>query len=428
MRVVSTASGDAELVAGLDWCDVLVVQGWSLAATGVRVPDRVCLVADLYDPMHLEQLEQGYEAGSPEGRAVAVTDTAAVLNQQMLRGDFFLCASERQRHFWLGHLAALGRVNPMTYDADPTLRALLAVVPFGIPSAPPPPGDPAIRGVLPGVDAADPVILWGGGVYNWLDPLTLVRAVAALRSRVPDVRLVFMGLRHPNPEVPEMRMAAATRALADSLGLTGSTVIFNEGWVPYEERHRFLMDADVAVSTHLHHVETEFSYRTRVLDYLWAGVPVVCTGGDAVSDLVARESLGLVVPPGDVDALEGALHRLLTDAEFADGCRRNIAGVRPSLTWSAAAAPLVDWCASPQRAPDRDRPPGPPLTVTPRTGWRRDLPRLRRLLARRRPPPRRTAHPIAPPPPLNLSRFTVLVAFHRRWSGVARQVRRSATA
>ena len=38
------------------------------------------------------------------------------------RGDFFLCARDKQRDFWLGQLAAVGRVNPVTYDADETLR------------------------------------------------------------------------------------------------------------------------------------------------------------------------------------------------------------------------------------------------------------------------------------------------------------------
>ena len=60
-----------------------------------------------------------------------------MLNTQLERGDFFLCASERQRHFWLGHLTALGRLTPSLYDNDPTVRSLLAVAPFGLPGKPP---------------------------------------------------------------------------------------------------------------------------------------------------------------------------------------------------------------------------------------------------------------------------------------------------
>src|SRR5262249_54798831 len=163
---------------------------------------------------------------------------------QLLRGDFFVCASEKQRDFWLGHLAALGRINRATYDADPTMRRLIDVAPFGIPEVPPPAGRPTIRGTMPGIGINDRVILWGGGVYNWFDPCSLVRAVDRVRRQHPNVRLVFMGGTHPNPEVPSMRVAAQATSLADDLGLTDRHVFFNAGWVPYDERHRFLLAAD----------------------------------------------------------------------------------------------------------------------------------------------------------------------------------------
>ena len=48
--------------------------------------------------MHLEQLEQGRELPLATWER-QVADATAVLNEQLDRGDFFLCASERQRHF-----------------------------------------------------------------------------------------------------------------------------------------------------------------------------------------------------------------------------------------------------------------------------------------------------------------------------------------
>ena len=60
-------------------------------------------------------------------------DCVAALNRQLSRADLVLAASRRQRDLWLGHLAALGRVNPVTYDDDHHLGALLRVVPFGLP-------------------------------------------------------------------------------------------------------------------------------------------------------------------------------------------------------------------------------------------------------------------------------------------------------
>ncbi len=59
------------------------------------------------------------------------------MNRQLAAGDFFLCASDRQRLFYLGQLATLGRINPANYEQDPHLERLLAVVPFGLDATPP---------------------------------------------------------------------------------------------------------------------------------------------------------------------------------------------------------------------------------------------------------------------------------------------------
>jgi len=362
-----------------EWCDVLLFQGWFLTGRPFLLSSTKVVIADIYDPLHLEQLEQARDEGEKR-RVELVAEAVGVLNEQLIRGDFFLCASEKQRDFWLGQLSALGRVNPRTYDEDGTLRSLIAVVPFGISDAAPAPTRPALKGVLPGIGLDDKVILWGGGIYNWFDPLTLLHAVDRLRRRVPNVRLFFMGLKHPNPDIPEMRMAVAARALSDELGLTGTHVFFNEGWVEYEDRQNYLLEADVGVSTHIDHLETAMSFRTRILDYLWASLPVVCTAGDSLADLVESEGLGLTVPSGDVDGLESALFRLLDDEGFRKGCVENVARVTPGLLWSQGLRPLVEFCRAPRRAPDlldadathhlrRDLAPG----RRGRAGWRDDL-------------------------------------------------------
>ncbi|HUQ40260.1 MAG TPA: glycosyltransferase [Acidimicrobiales bacterium] len=360
------------------WCDVIVFQGFLMHEYPFLRTSSKVVVVDIYDPFHLEQLEQGRDHGE-EFRRDVVHSSTTVLNEQLLRGDFFMCASTKQRDFWLGQLAALGRVNARTYDEDETLESLITVVPFGVSDVAARHTRPAIKGVIPGIGPDDKVILWGGGIYNWFDPLTLIRAVARLRERRPDARLFFLGLKHPNPNVPEMRMAVAARSLADELGVTGTHVFFNEDWVAYEDRQNYLLEADIGVSTHLDHVETAFSFRTRILDYLWAALPIVATRGDALADLIETERLGIAVPPGDVEALEDALFRLLDDEEMAALCRKNVARVAPQFAWARVLAPLVEFCRAPRRAPDLLDPEAAALMrrelgVRRRTrSWRHDL-------------------------------------------------------
>ncbi|MGH3517120.1 MAG: glycosyltransferase [Haloechinothrix sp.] len=349
-----SAARRRDLTEPIDWADIVILQGHVLEMAPALRADhsRQIVVCDLYDPMHLELLEQGKDAPD-DRRAADLIGVTKVLDAQLARGDFFLCASQRQRHFWLGHLAAIGRLSPRLYDADPTTQSLLSVVPFGLSADPPQRTGPGLRATLDGISETDHVILWAGGVYSWFDPLTLVRAVDELRQRRADVRLVFLGMRHPNPEVGEMSIGAQTVRLADSLGLTGKHVFFNEHWVPYAERQNWLLDADCGVTTHFEHVETTFAFRTRVLDYLWAGLPILTTDGDSFADLVRAEGLGVVVPATDVGALADALEKALYDTEFAAACTERIAEVAARFAWPRALAPLVDFCRDPRPAADR---------------------------------------------------------------------------
>src|SRR5690606_1008136 len=127
----------------------------------------------------------------------------------------------------------------------------------------------------------------------------------------PEVKLYFLGTKHPHPGVPEMKIVSDSRALAQELGVADTNVFFNSSWVDYRDRGNYLAEADLGVSTHHSHIETTFSFRTRILDYLWAELPMVVTEGDHFAELVEERGLGRAVPAGDVDALASAIDDLL---------------------------------------------------------------------------------------------------------------------
>jgi glycosyltransferase involved in cell wall biosynthesis len=346
--LVAVAPGDERAFRPHErWAEVVLFQGYGMSQfPSLRRSDRY-LVADVYDPMHLEMLEQGREL-PPATWALRVAAARDTLDDQLRRADLVLCASERQRLFYLGHLAALGRINPATYGGDPDLRGLLDLMPFGLdPVAPE--STSALRGVVPGFDATSKILIWGGGLYSWFDPLSLIRAVAALSAERDDVRLFFLGTRHPG--VDEMGIVREAFELARELGVEGTAVVFNDTWVPYADRGGYLLDADAGVSTHHIHIETTFAFRTRILDYLWAGLPMVVTDGDGFADLVRDEELGIVVPGNDVAALTAALAEVL-DEDRAVVFRANVDRVRGDFTWPVVLGPLRAFVADPHHAAD----------------------------------------------------------------------------
>jgi glycosyltransferase involved in cell wall biosynthesis len=338
-ELVVYAPGDArqlsEVVAGAD----AVVSPVLPAAVVQRArPSVARWIFDLYDPEPLESLELLTERPRLEAglrhRLLLDRVTAA-----LRAGDAFVCASERQRDLWLGALMAAGRLTQEAHEADPSGRALIDVVPFGLPRDPPiPVPGVGMRGRWAGIGSDDEIVLWAGGIWDWLDPITAIEAIDLLRRDRPGVRLVFLGAGRPGGQ-STMPAEERARKRVDGLGLRTSHVVFNNGWVPYEQRGTYLLEADVGVSTHLDHVEGRYSFRTRILDHVWAGLPTVATGGDSMSEIVEAAGAGLTVGYRNAAGLAAALDQVLARgrASYAD----RFPALRERFAWQIAAAPLV---------------------------------------------------------------------------------------
>jgi len=312
-------------------------------------------VVDAYIPSPTEGL--AYYASRPLDEQTAVQRAnTAMLGRIFTRGDLFLCANERQRDLYLGVLAALGRLNPLTYAHDHTLHDLVALVPFGLPAEPPQRTRALVRGVVIPADAR--LLVWGGGIWDWLDPLTLLRALPEVMRAQPDTYLYFPGPCHPDAErVPDMAMHQRAVALTHELGLEAH-VIYGD-WVPHAERANYLLEADLGLSLHYPGVETRYAYRTRLLDYIWAGLPMVVTAGDALSELVAQRALGTVVPPEDPARLADAILALLDEGDARAARAPAFAATAQTLTWDRVAQPLLAFCRAPRLAADKGTLPQP---------------------------------------------------------------------
>jgi glycosyltransferase involved in cell wall biosynthesis len=200
--------------------------------------------------------------------------------------------------------------------------------------------------------------------------------VAKVHETHPRVRLFFMGTRHPNPLVHPMRMVDRAAELAEDMGLKDRVVFFND-WVPYVERGSYLLEADIGLSLHLDHLETHFAFRTRLLDCIWAHLPMVVTGGDTLADAVQSYDLGHVVDVADVDGIAKAIGALLDEP----GARRRRAtsfeAANARFCWERAVGPLLEFARAPHRAADVEWATEPPRTLAgkARAAWQRGGPK-----------------------------------------------------
>lgn len=316
--------------------DVVVVQTLPsprlLLAAARRAPR---LVVDLLAPLALEALET--HAGGGERREV-VRWRAREMVGHLAVADLVLCTNERQRDLLVGAALAAGLLGGAEGAAP--LHERIAVVPHGLD----PRRAPARPSRLRTGDLAAPglkVAVWGGGIWSWLDPLTAVRAMGRLRSRRPDLRLAFVGLDHPDPaqRAAHAPAADAARRLVADEGLEAA-VAFRPRWLGRDEFLDHLADADAGVSLHAETLEGRYATRTRILDYLEVGLPVLASHGDTMAEVVARHGLGRAVEPGDADGCAEALDAL-TGAQAP-----RVAGsaALDALSWRNVARPLVEFC------------------------------------------------------------------------------------
>jgi glycosyltransferase involved in cell wall biosynthesis len=273
------------------------------------------LIADGVTPLPAE-----LDAMPPTPQVLRRRRTAAArLPVIAARSDAILVAGPAQMDWW-------------TQQLSYRFGLPLLKVPFGIPEEPAGDG----RDEIPGVPPSWAVVLWWGGVWPWLDLETLLAARARLGSA--PVSLVVPTARRPGVSAssfgePELRAAMQRH------GLEAPQVVALDRWIPYAERHRVLNRCTLIAVLHRSSDEAALSFRTRALDGVWAGVPLLLSEGGEVARLTRDNGWGAVVPPEDVGAVAAAMELLLGEREQLR-CRSKLAACRSDWTWWSVTEPL----------------------------------------------------------------------------------------
>ena len=251
---------------------------------------------------------------------------------QLRWADVVLAANERQMEGIERDLQGIGRAAPP--------RSL--TVPMGLPPAPPAPEGHPLRDRFTAIGPEDPVLLWWGTVWRWLDAESAVEAVGILAERRPEVRLVVTAGRPPNSATDSLNVTEEVRAAAARRGLLDRNVFFLDEWVPFEDRHHYLADADLGICLHGETPEAALAARARYMDCVWASLPLVLARGDEVADRLAAAGAATLVPPRDPQATAAAIEALLADRDRVVAARRACGEVAAEFAWPALLEPLVE--------------------------------------------------------------------------------------
>ena len=307
---------DVTTKARWSWAEAVVSAPWNLPPQAfVR---RSLLIVDGVTPLPAEL------ASMPQSKAVRRRRRTAQARIPLVaaRADALLVAGRTQMHWWS---TQLNRSRPEMPILD---------TPFGVPETPPPPQ----QAEIPGVPPNHAVVLWWGGVWPWLDLETLLAARARLGNA--PISIVVPVAARPGSSTSAFG-PTDLRRMAEAHGLKAPHVVGLDQWIPYAERHLVLNRTSLLAVLHRAGPETTLSFRTRALDGLWAGVPLLLSEGGEVSDLAHHHGWGGVVRPGDINGTAAALEMLLTEKEQLR-CRANLERARPFWSWNQLLEPLVE--------------------------------------------------------------------------------------
>jgi len=314
---------------------VIMVQGDVLRRYPKLEISNKQIIVDMVTPFHIEDIEKGQKE---------FENGYSVIRQCLLRGDFFVCGNESQRIYWLGMLTALGRINKQVRDDNAAFYKLIDVAGFGIPEQPPVKSAQVLKGVFNNIHDNDFVIMWMGGIWDWLDPLTLIQGVHQAHQKDARVKLFFPAYRQSSGQ--PSNMAKKARDLCIEIGALDKSVFFNEYPIAYEERVNYLLESDVGVVCQAANFETQISARTRVLDYIWTGLPILINQGDEWCELVRKHNLGVVVQGNSADDWENAITELAMNAEARQIKVDNIGKIKYKYEWNHLVEPIINYLNS----------------------------------------------------------------------------------
>jgi glycosyltransferase involved in cell wall biosynthesis len=182
------------------------------------------------------------------------------------------------------------------------------------------------------------VVLLFGSLSGYKGVDLLLEAFARVAMRRPDARLVLAGFPTPDFDLEEHRRLAARLDVAER-------VVWATGYLPAAEVAAWLRLAAVAV----------FPYRVVSQSGALAvaatfGVPVVASRVGALPEMLEDGAAGLLVPPGEIEALAAAILELLDDPTRAAALGRRLTeGKTARASWGAVARAVLDALEEPAK-------------------------------------------------------------------------------
>ena len=281
------------------------------------------LILDGYVPIHIEMsarnsdnLDREYDAFNFENK---------IWTKALRRGDILLCANEAQKKFYTGVMAQVGRINPITYgDED-----LIQIVPYGIYREKAVAKNDPVSKLVKNKKAFK--LLWFGGIYPWFDLTNLLEAVKNANKTTP-IELIMVGVKNPFNQHPDF-IKRYEEVMDYIKNNNMDEIVHITDWVKFEDRAEWYLGSDAVVLINNIGMENTLAWRTRLVDYVWADLPIVTNGGDPMSDILEANKAVYILPDLDAKTIEKEIIKISKDKETLKQVSANLSKVRRLFYW-----------------------------------------------------------------------------------------------
>lgn len=316
---------DNEFISLINSFDSVIVSyslGDSSTFIQENIIDDVQLVIDAYVPSYIEVSAR--ESHDIENEYVNYFNDLPRYNNTLSRGDYFLVANPAQELLYTGVLSALGVINPSSYKDKRILDA-----PFGIHDTPLNVTENPYTEL--GIQKSDFTVLWFGGMYPWFRIEEYLEAIKQL-SKNKQIKFVFVGGKNPRNGHPDFEIQYNTAVSFVKDNKLANSVSFVD-WVDFDKRANWYKNADIVISLNQPAEENKYSWRTRVMDFVWGEAVILTNGGDPLSEDLIRDDAAVRLASLASEDIITAIHELQSNKKRITQIHDNVRKIKPRYYW-----------------------------------------------------------------------------------------------
>jgi len=228
-------------------------------------------ILDLYTPILLEK--KAIRAKNYFLNKYNLLKQRQVVKNIVSQADHFLFANHRQKEYWARQIMEWGiKKSKIQFSIVPTNAPVVKVK-----------------------KKKGKSLLWFGGIYPWINPIPLFKALPYIFTKNPSINFKIIGGFQKGTGY--YGYYEKSLSLIKNLGLKEKVGIIS--WQKPAKLSKYLEDVIVAVHIPAKTGEDFYSYRFRLLTLLNAGIPVLTSGSDIISKYIVQKKAGAQIVTND---------------------------------------------------------------------------------------------------------------------------------